>query len=247
MTIDLNCDMGESYGRYSLGNDFEILQYVSSCNISCGFHAGDPKIIIETIKEAKRQNVKIGAHPSYPDLQGFGRRRMIIPYEELVPIIQYQIAVVDKLSEIHAQGISHVKPHGALYNHAYKDRSVALAIVDSFNPWSANAVLFAQYGSKLSEVAQKEGINVVPEGFADRRYTADLNLMSRSHPDALHSEIDSMIGQVLDMVKHNKVKTPKGEKEIDVGTICIHGDHPKAVEIVKQLALTLEEEGIDIN
>lgn len=246
MTIDINCDLGESFGRYSLGNDFEILQYISSCNIACGFHAGDPKIIIDTIKEADKQSVKIGAHPSYPDLQGFGRRRMIIPQKELVPIIQYQIAVLGRLADIHANDLHHVKPHGALYNHAYADKDVACGILKAFEPWKDIAFLYAQYGSQLQRLAHEEGAKIKVEGFADRRYDIDLNLMSRTHPKALHESIDDIIVQVIDMVKHNKVQTKKGEQPIEVDTICVHGDHPKAIKIVKELTSTLIQEGVTI-
>jgi len=246
MVIDLNCDMGESFGRFSIGNDMEIMKYISSCNIACGFHGGDPKVIIETIKEADKNQVKIGAHPSYPDLQGFGRRKMIIPKIDLVPIIQYQIAVIDKLAELYSNGLHHVKPHGALYNHAFDDIDVAESIVEAFAPWSKHLVLYVQYGSELQRVASESGIKSMAEGFADRKYTSNLNLMSRTNPEAVHSDIDEMTNQVLNMVSQNKIQTNSGEKFIDVQTICIHGDHPKAIEIVQNLAAKLHEDGIKV-
>lgn len=245
MKIDLNCDMGESFGRYRIGNDFEILQYVSSCNIACGFHAGDPGIIIETIQEAHKQGVHIGAHPSYPDLQGFGRRRMHLPGEELIPILQYQIAVIDRLAQINSANMTHVKAHGALYNHAFEDDLVAHDIASAFVPWVDSTLLFVQYGSSLQAVAKLKGINTKVEGFADRRYTADLNLMSRSDPRALHHSIDDMVDQVISMVLHKNVNTEDGKKDIHVDTICIHGDHPKAIEIVKTLVNALHGAGIE--
>ena len=245
MTIDLNCDMGESFGRYTIGNDELIMPYITSCNIACGFHGGDPNIIINTIKMANHYGVKIGAHPSYPDRQGFGRRRMIIPSEELISLLQYQIAAVDKLSTIYAGGLHHVKPHGALYNHAYENDQVAKAIVNAMMPWKESTILYAQYGSVLAKIAKEEGINTVLEGFVDRKYTDDLNLMSRSKPEAIHSKIGTMVDQIINMVKYNKMITSKGFQAISVETVCIHGDHPDALEIAKILSTALENEGIN--
>ncbi|MEE9373855.1 MAG: 5-oxoprolinase subunit PxpA [Saprospiraceae bacterium] len=247
MTIDLNCDMGESFGRYSIGNDKVIMPLISSCNIACGYHGGDPKVIIDTIKMAQKHNVKIGAHPSYPDLQGFGRRRMFIPSDDLMAIIQYQISVIDKLSNIYSEGLHHVKVHGALYNHAYDDEGVARAIVQAMMPWKESTILYAQYGSVLARIAKEEGLRVMIEGFVDRRYCDDLNLMPRSQPSAVHTSIVDMIDQVLDIVNKNQIITPMGYQKINVQTICIHGDHPQAVEIVKKLTTALRNEGVAIN
>ena len=246
MTIDLNCDMGESFGRYSLGNDFKILEYVSSCNIACGFHAGDPKIIIKTIKEALRQQVKIGAHPSYPDLQGFGRRKMMIEEEELTPILQYQIAAVHKLIEINGGKMNHVKPHGALYNQAFTDKVVSKSIISALEPWEDNVSLYAQYKSELKSMAEAGNIIVKSEGFVDRRYDVNLNLMSRDRPKALFNDLDDMIGQAVNMIKNHFVEHSGGVTEIEVDTLCIHGDHPKAFEIVKTLTEVLHQEGVKI-
>ena len=247
MTIDINCDLGESFGRYSVGNDLEIMPYISSCNIACGFHGGDPRVIIETIKNAYHHKLKIGAHPSYPDLQGFGRRRMEIPSDELIPILQYQIAVIDKLSNIYADGLHHVKPHGALYNHSFDNEDVAQAIVSAMAPWKDQTFLYAQYGSTLASVAEQKGLKVMLEGFADRKYSKNLNLMSRQKTGAVHSQIGTMVDQVVEMVKHKKIKFDNSSKSIRVETICIHGDHPDAVEIAKIISTALQNEGISIH
>jgi len=246
MQIDLNCDMGESFGRYTVGNDDAIMPHITSCNIACGFHGGDPSVIIKTIKSAHENGVKIGAHPSYPDLQGFGRRQMHIPTSELIDIIQYQVAVIDRLSHIYADGLHHVKPHGALYNHAFQDEKVAEAIVEALLPWQNGIILYAQYGSALERAAKAKRQRVMTEGFADRAYTSDLNLMSRQYEDAVHQSIGKMVDQVINMVKHHKIITEQGEKQINVGTICIHGDHPQADEIVKSLSVALTNEGVSI-
>ena len=245
LKIDLNCDMGESYGRYEVGNDRDIMPLITSCNIACGFHGGDPSVIIETIQLAHENKVKIGAHPSYPDLQGFGRRRMHVPHKELVNILQYQIAVIDRLSEIYGNGLHHVKPHGALYNHAFEDESVASAIVEAMNPWPS-VILYAQFNSALASIAIQKGLTVMTEGFADRRYSDNLNLMSRQNPDAVHTSISTMVDQVIQMVKYNKINTKSGSQDIHVDTICIHGDHDGADELVKSLSTALRNEGISI-
>jgi len=171
---------------------------------------------------------------------------MSIPNPELIPIIQYQIAVLDKLAEIHGDGLHHVKPHGALYNHAYIDTAVSQGIVNAFKPWNAHSFLYVQYGSALAKYATDQGINFKLEGFADRRYASDLNLINRSNANALHQNIDEMIRQVINMVKNNKVITSDGSKTIEVQTICIHGDHPNAIEIAKELVQSLNQEGIVI-
>ena len=246
MIIDLNCDMGESFGRYTLGNDLEIMPYITSCNIACGFHGGDPKIIIETIKNAHKHGLKIGAHPSFPDLQGFGRRKMTMERNELTATLQYQIAVLDKLSQIHANGLHHVKPHGALYNLAYSDADTAWAILEAMSPWKERVILFAQYNSLLAKVGKSEGYKIMLEGFVDRKYNNDLSLVSRSKPDAVHKDIGTMVDQIIDMVKNRKITTSEKIESISVQTVCVHGDHPQAVEIAKSLSVALENEGISI-
>ena len=246
MTIDLNCDMGESYGRYEIGNDAEIMPLISSCNIACGFHGGDPDVIIQTIKLASKHGVKIGAHPSYPDRQGFGRRQMSIKPSELTSILIYQIAVIDKLSSIYSSGMHHVKPHGALYNLAYSDEKTVWSIVSAMENWKDTAVLYAQFGSLLHQVASNSGINVVCEGFVDRKYDETLNLVSRTEPGAVHQNISTMVDQTIAMIKYKTIETSEGPKGIDVQTLCIHGDHPQAAEITKVISTALKNEGITI-
>ncbi len=183
--VDLNCDLGESFGRYKLGEQKEILKYVTSANIACGFHAGDPSVMRETVKLAIENGVKIGAHPGLPDLNGFGRREMNITPQEGYDMVVYQIGAFQGFLTIHNETMQHVKPHGALYNMASKDSELAIAIAQAVYDVSPSFVLFGLSGSELTKAGEKLGLRTAHEVFADRTYQSDGSLTSRSQADAL--------------------------------------------------------------
>jgi UPF0271 protein len=244
MKVDLNCDMGESYGRFKIGNDAEVMKHITSCNIACGFHGGDPLTIQHTIADALKSNVNIGAHPSFPDLQGFGRREMSIQEEELVAIIKYQIAAVKGMVEAAGEQLVHVKPHGALYNLAARDMTTALAVVEAIRGIDENLTLFGPPNSCLARAAGKGGLSFWNEVFADRNYNDDLSLVSRQEHNALIKDKHQMYEHVERMLLTGKVKTIEGNlKDIKADTICIHGDQPGAAEVAAFLIDNLLKNG----
>lgn len=245
--IDLNCDLGESYGRFSIGNDTEIMPYISSCNIACGFHAGDPLTIKKTIALALKHRVKIGAHPSFPDLQGFGRRKMNVPQEELLALMQFQIGAMKSMVEIQGGQLHHVKPHGALYNMAAEDPDIAQVIVNAVQSVDENLFLVGPAENAMARIAQQHGISYIAECFADRRYTDDLKLVGRDHLKAMIEDPQEAVRQVLDIVLRQQVSTIDGTvKKITAQTVCIHGDQPKAVDFAKQLHASLVGHDVEI-
>lgn len=245
--IDLNCDMGESYGRFKIGNDALVLQYISSCNIACGYHGGDPLTIMQTIELALKNEVKIGAHPGFPDLQGFGRRPMKIPEAELMAIIQYQVAALKGMTEAAGGYLHHVKPHGALYNMAAKDKSIAAVIVKAVSSIDKELILYGPPMSSLAKQASDLGITFKNEVFADRNYNEDLSLVNRAEQDALITDMKSMFHHIHRMLVEGKVKTLSGVlKDINAQTICIHGDKPEAGEVARYLSESLKAAGFQI-
>jgi UPF0271 protein len=245
--IDLNCDMGESFGAWRLGNDEALMDWVSSVNIACGFHAGDPSVIRETVQMAIKKGVAIGAHPSFPDLQGFGRREIRMSDDEIFDIVLYQVSAVKGICEAFGAKLHHVKPHGALYNQAAKNPSIASAIAAAVKCIDKNLVLFGLSGSCIIHEARKLGLKTASEAFADRTYRLDGSLTPRSHPNALIKDAKTAIAQVLQMIKKQTVTTVEGESlQIDVDTICIHGDSPNALEFAKAIYSELKKQGIEI-
>ncbi len=233
--IDLNCDFGESFGIYKLGND-EILDYIDSINIACGFHAGDPLTMDETVRKAIEKNITIGAHPGYPDLNGFGRRNMIMSYEEIKAMVIYQISALKGLVEGYDYKLTHVKPHGALYNMAAKDYMIAKAVADAIYHVDKNLILVGLYNSELIRAGKEMNLRVYNEVFADRRYTEDLHLVPRSEKDAVIEDVEESILQVLEIINKGIIKDRKGNTHrIDADTVCIHGDNTKGFEIAKRV------------
>ena len=243
--VDLNCDLGESFGRYRLGEQEEILKYVTSANIACGFHSGDPTVMRETVKLAIANGVKIGAHPGLPDLNGFGRREMNITPQEAYDMIIYQVGALQGFLTIFNENMQHVKPHGALYNMAAKNPAIASAIAQAVYDISPSIVLFGLSGSELTKAGEKIGIQTVHEVFADRTYQQDGSLTSRKQPDALITDKEKAVHQVVKMVKEGKVLS---QQQIEVllqsDTVCIHGDGEHAVEFAKYIHAKLTEHQI---
>lgn len=247
MQIDLNCDLGEAFGNYSFGGDKDILPLITSANIACGFHAGDANVMNETIQLAKRHNIGIGAHPGLPDLQGFGRRKLDMSPEEVYNIVVYQLGALNGFCQIHDVKMNHVKPHGALYQMGAKDKSIASAIAQVVYDFDKTLVFVGLANTLLISEAKKLGLKTASEVFADRRYEDDGQLVSRKEPDAVISDSDEALNQVVKMVTENKVIS-KNNKEITLqaDTICVHGDGAHALEFVTKIREKLTKEGIDI-
>ena len=246
-SIDLNCDMGESFGAWKMGRDAELMDYVSSVNIACGFHAGDPTVIRKTIETGIKKGVAIGAHPSFPDLQGFGRRAMALSPHEVFDTVLYQISAVKGICEALGAKLNHVKPHGALYNQAAKDKRLAEAIAKAVKSIDKNLIFYGLSGSHLISEAEKTGLKTASEVFADRSYQTDGSLTPRTETNALIHDSEQAISQVLEMVTNQTVTATGGEKvSIKAETVCIHGDGANALEFARLIRARLTENGIEI-
>jgi UPF0271 protein len=246
-SIDLNCDMGESFGTWQMGNDSALMDYVSSVNIACGFHAGDASVIRKTIETALQKGVAVGAHPSFPDLQGFGRRAMSLSANEIYDIVLYQIAAVKGICEALGGELHHVKPHGALYNQAAKDPDIAGAIAKAVKAIDENLIFYGLSGSFLISEAEKLGLKTASEVFADRTYQTDGSLTPRSEPNALVTNTENSVRQVLQMISEQRVTAVSGEEiPIRAETVCIHGDGAHALEFAMKIKGELIENGVEI-
>jgi len=246
--IDLNCDLGESYGRFKLSLDEEVMKYISSANIACGFHAGDPVTIRRTVRLAVENNVEVGAHPGLPDLLGFGRRWIETTPEEIENYIIYQIGALEAFAKVERVKLLHVKPHGALYNKAADDERIAEAIIKAIKEYDENLILVGLANSKLIEISKKYDLRYAAEAFADRAYDKRGRLVSRKLPGAVITDPNHIVKRAVEIVEKGEVETINGEK-IKLGeihTICVHGDNPRAVEIAKILRKKLIEIGIEI-
>ena len=245
MHIDLNCDMGESFGRYTLGEDSVLLDIVTSANIACGFHAGDPVVMADTVQQAVRKEVAIGAHPGYPDLQGFGRRAMALSPSELIAVILYQIGALAGFTRAAGTRLSHVKPHGALYNTAARDKVIAEAVVKAVKSFDPSIIVVTLPGSILQNIAESQGLRVAAEGFADRAYQADGSLVPRSQPDAVIHNPDHVAERAVRMVTNQRVQSYTGEDIVfNIDTLCVHGDTPGAAQIAQKVRTALEGAGV---
>ncbi|RLF73604.1 LamB/YcsF family protein [Thermococci archaeon] len=247
MKIDLNSDLGESFGRYKLGLDEEVMKYITSANIACGWHAGDPLVMRNTVRLAKDMNVEIGAHPGYPDLMGFGRRYMGLTREEARNYILYQIGALYAFVKAEGLTLQHVKPHGALYNALVRDEELTRGVLEGIADFDKNIIFVGLSMSKPLEIAEEMELKIAHEVFADRAYNPDGTLVSRRKPGAVIHNKEEIAERVISMVKDGGVKAINGEwVELKADTICVHGDNPKAVEITAYIRKRLEEEGIKI-
>ena len=247
MRIDLNCDMGESFGAYRLGNDLAIMRYVSSANIACGFHAGDAHVMRATVAATAANNVAIGAHPSLPDLQGFGRRAMAISAAEVYDIVLYQIGALAAFARAQGASLRHVKAHGALYNMAAKDSALAQAIGQATFDFDRNLVLYGLAGSELIRAAQKIGLPCANEVFADRTYQDDGSLTPRSQPNAIIDDIGVAVTQVLQMVRQGTVRSVSGNiVTVQADTLCIHGDQANALVFAQRIRTELQQANVEV-
>ncbi|MCK5400063.1 MAG: 5-oxoprolinase subunit PxpA [Flavobacteriaceae bacterium] len=240
--IDINVDVGEG-----VNNESQLMPYISSCNIACGGHAGDLSTIRTVVRLAKQYRVKIGAHPSFPDKDNFGRQKMDISYSRLYKSIREQVNILMKILRDENATLNHIKPHGALYNLAATDKSTATVIIEAIKSISLPIKLYVPYNSVIAELAIIENIPIVYEAFADRNYNDDLTLVSRNEKNAIISDSDEMFNHVLRMIKQQKVKTINGvEVKIIAHTFCVHGDNPKAVNLIRDLKEKLEQLHINI-
>ena len=245
--VDLNCDLGESFGRYRLGEQAEILKYVTSANVACGFHAGDPTVMRETVELAIANGVQIGAHPGLPDLNGFGRREMNITPQEAYDMVVYQIGALQGFLTTKDVTMQHVKPHGALYNMASVNRPIADAIAKAVYDVSPQLILFGLASSELTAAGEAIGLQTVHEVFADRTYQADGTLTSRKLENALITDETDAIAQIVKMVKEGTVTSIQGtEVTLKAESICIHGDGAHAVKFAKRARAAFEAQQIQV-
>jgi UPF0271 protein len=246
-TIDLNADVGESYGAWSMGDDAALLPLVTSANVACGAHAGDPLVMARTVALARRLGVAVGAHPGYPDRDGFGRRDLPMTAEELRASILAQLGALDAIARASGVPLTHVKPHGALYNRAAHDPAIAGIVASAVRAVSPRLALVGLAGSALLTAGAAEGLPVIAEAFADRVYEADGSLRSRHFPDSLHHDPAAAAAQARSIVLDGRVRTHDGSwVPVTAASICVHGDTPGAVAIATAVRATLAEAGVRI-
>jgi len=246
LRIDLNCDAGESFGAWTLGDDDAMFAVVTSTSIACGFHAGDPSTMESTVRCAVRHGVAVGAHPSYPDLQGFGRRSMRVSPAEAEAFALYQIGALQAIAAANGTRVTYVKPHGALYNDAARDRSLADAIAAAVRR-SGDLRLVGLAGSAFAEAAKSAGVPFIAEGFCDRAYDDDGHLVSRAVAGSLITDPQAAARQAVDIAVRGRVRSASGDEvAIAAQTLCIHGDTPGAVDIARAVRAALESAGVRV-
>lgn len=247
LKVDLNSDLGESFGVYRIGMDAEILRYVTSANIACGFHAGDPLIMEETVRAAKAAGTAVGAHPGFPDLAGFGRRNMACTPTEVKAFVKYQLGALSAFARAEGLPLQHCKPHGALYNMAAGDKALAAAIAEAIADTDGRIILLGLAGSKMIEAGREAGLRTASEVFADRAYQADGSLVPRRLPGAVIRDPEEAIARTVRMVKEGVVAAISGETvPISADSVCVHGDNPSALAFVRRIREQLEAEGVAV-
>lgn len=239
--------MGESFGAYSLGNDDEILEFVTSANIACGFHAGDPSVMKRTVHSAVEKGVAIGAHPGYRDLEGFGRRFVDVTPDEAYDLVVYQVGALYGFLAAAGARMQHVKPHGAFYNAAAVDIGLSGAIAEAVRDVAPELILFGLSGSELISAGEKAGLRTASEAFADRTYQRDGTLTSRRQPGAMIEDLNRAADQAVRLVKEGRAASLQGvDVDVRADTICIHGDGPYALEFARMIRARFEESGIEV-
>lgn len=250
MKIDLNSDVGESFGNYKLGMDEAVIPLISSANIACGFHAGDPSVMRYTMSLVTQHGVAPGAHPGFPDLLGFGRRNMDVSIAEIKEYVTYQVGALQAFATMQGLTLQHVKPHGALYNMAVKNTAIWDAVAEVLSRLDTRLILVVLAGANREEllnIASRHGIRVAFEFFGDRAYNQDGSLVSRKEPGSVIHDQDLAASRILKLVKEGKVRAADGtEIELTADTICVHGDNPTAVGLTNKIRETLFAEGIEI-
>ena len=248
--IDLNSDVGESFGNYKLGLDEDVIPLISSANIACGFHAGDPAVMRHTVTIAKENGVAIGAHPGFPDLVGFGRRYLDASLEEIKDLVTYQIGALQAFAAAQGVKLQHVKPHGALYTMAVKNAAIWEAVAEAIAAVDSRLILFVLAGTdrqNLEAVGARHGIRIAFEFFGDRAYNSDGSLVSRKESGSVIHDGDMVAEKVLKMVQEGRVVCKDGsEIELTADTICVHGDNPSALSLVRKIREALQASGVEI-
>lgn len=247
MQVDLNCDMGESFGAYKIGMDEEVVKFISSANVACGFHASDPMVMDKTVKLLSENGVAVGAHPGFPDLMGFGRRNINVSPDEAKAYVKYQIGALSAFCKAQGVTLQHIKPHGALYNMAGKDYNLSKAICEGIYEIDPKLILLGLSGSQMLKAADDMGLRCAKEVFADRAYEEDGSLVARTKQGAMITDENEAITRVIGMIKDGKVTAVNG-KEIDIeaNSVCVHGDGAKALEFVQKIRKALTDENIQI-
>lgn len=244
MRIDLNCDMGESFGSWRMGADDRVMPHITSANVACGAHAGDPTVMRRTVRLAKGAGVAVGAHPGFADLQGFGRREMQVDPAEIEDSLVAQIGALTAIAKAEGVPLQHVKAHGALYNMAARDARLAAAIARAVRACDPALVLFGLPNSSILDAGRAEGLRVAGEGFADRSYEPDGSLTPRSRPGAVVHDVDAVVARAVRMARDGVVLTAEGRAiPLQVQTICVHGDTPGAAGLVERIAAALRDAG----
>lgn len=246
--VDINCDLGESYGAYKVGNDEKIMPHITSANVACGFHGGDPTTIAQTINLAKKCGVAVGAHPGFPDLMGFGRREMRLTPEEVETYTIYQVSAVEGFTRVAGADLQHVKPHGALYNMATRDEKLSRSIVEAVKALNKDLIVFAPPKSALAKNTLEAGLRVAYEFFADRAYNPDGSLVSRKEAGSIIKETRQVVQRAVKMIVDGTVLATNGEL-LELGkihTICLHGDTPSAARLAKTLKNGLVKSGVRV-
>lgn len=244
-TVDLNCDLGESFGAYEIGKDKDIIPLISSANVACGFHAGDPSVMSNTVALCKANRVSVGAHPGYPDLQGFGRRNMNMSPADVKAMMTYQVGALDAFCRSQGVSLRHVKPHGALYNMAAKDKALAKAICEAIYEYDKKLILMGLSGSCMLTEAESMGLPYAAEVFADRAYEDDGSLVARTKPGAMITDENEAVERLVGMIKDKRVRSINDNWiELCPHSVCVHGDSDKALLFVKKIREAFEKEGI---
>jgi UPF0271 protein len=247
MQIDLNADLGESFGRWTLGDDAALMKSITSANVACGYHAGDPGVMRDTVRLARDAGVAVGAHPGLPDLAGFGRRTMAVTPREVEDFVLYQVGALAAVAAAEGVRLQHVKAHGALYNMAVRDRPLADAIVRAVASFDRSLILFGLPGSELVRAGEAAGLRVAAEGFADRAYEPDGSLTPRTKPGAIIHDAGEAIARAIRMVRDGIVRATDGrDVSMRIDTICTHGDTPNSHELTRALRAALQAAGIAV-
>ena len=247
-SVDLNSDMGESFGAYKLGGDEDIIQYVTTANVACGWHAGDPMVMDKVVRMAKERGVMVGAHPGYPDLMGFGRRKMVLSFQEVKNYVKYQIGALSAFTQSQGMKLQHVAPHGAMGNQCQYDEEISTAIVEAVAEFDKDLIIYYCAGAVLGQIA--ESVQMAAHSFRnlrDRAYMDDLSLVPRKMEGSMITDEEVAISRCVRMIKEGKVTSING-KELDIkgDTLCVHGDGPKALAFVQKIRETFAKEGIEI-
>lgn len=246
-TIDLNCDMGESFGAYTMGDDMAMLETITTANVACGFHGGDPEVMAATMAAAKARNVAVGAHPGFPDLWGFGRRRLPYSSDEIVRFLAYQIGAAAGMAALVGHKLTHVKAHGALGNMASEELEIARAVVKATKGVDPELALIVMGGSELERAGLESGLRLVYEIYADRAYDDDARLVSRKLPGAVIHDVDAVTKRVVEMVGEGAVIATSGKRlPVKIESVCVHGDTPGAVAIGRAVRAGLERAGLEL-